>query len=70
MRRCWLKAQTGEALNAVLVAAGFNIKWLMRAIVPKGIKLLWLLLLRLCVQAALGLVQATHADQRSHCPMG
>ncbi len=69
MRRCWLKGQTGDALNAVLAAVGFNIKWLMRAIVAKGIKPLWLFFLRLFALAALGLVQATHADQRTHWQM-
>lgn len=30
MRRNYLKGQQGDALNVVLAAAGFNIKWLMR----------------------------------------
>lgn len=30
MRRNFLKGQQGDALNAVLAAAGFNIQWLMR----------------------------------------
>jgi IS5 family transposase len=47
MRRCWLKGETGDALHAVLCAAGFNIRWLMRAIVKKGIQPLWQLFLRL-----------------------
>ena len=47
MRRCWLKGETGDALHAVLCAAGFNIRWLMRAIVNKGIQPLWQLFLRL-----------------------
>ena len=47
MRRCWLKGETGDALHAVLCAAGFNIRWLMRAIVKKGIPPLWQLFLRL-----------------------
>ena len=33
MRRCWLKGQTGDALHAVLCAAGYNLRWLLRAIV-------------------------------------
>jgi IS5 family transposase len=41
MRRCWLNGETGDALHAVLCAAGFNIRWLMRAIVNKGIQPLW-----------------------------
>ena len=32
MRRCWLKGSEGDALHAVLCAAGFNIRWLLRAI--------------------------------------
>jgi IS5 family transposase len=31
MNRCWLRGQTGDALHAVLCAAGYNIRWLMRA---------------------------------------
>ena len=32
MARCWLKGATGDAINAVLAAAGFNLRWLMRAV--------------------------------------
>ena len=50
MDRCWLKGTEGDALHAVLCAAGFNIRWLMRAIVAQAAKaakafffgLLWL----------------------------
>jgi IS5 family transposase len=50
MDRCWLKGAEGDALHAVLCAAGFNIRWLMRAIVAQAAKaakafffgLLWL----------------------------
>ena len=47
MRRCWLKGDAGDALHAVLCAVGFNIRWLMRAIVAQGIGALWQLFLRL-----------------------
>lgn len=47
MRRCWLKGETGDALHAVLCAVGFNIRWLMRATVAKGVGALWQLFLRL-----------------------
>ena len=70
MRRCWLKGETGDALNAVLAAAGFNIKWLMRAIVAKGIGPLWLLFLRLVAVTDLGLAHATQADRRMHPQLG
>lgn len=32
MDKCWLKGSDGGALHAVLCAAGFNIRWLMRAL--------------------------------------
>jgi len=64
MRRCWLKGETGDALNAVLAAAGFNIRWLMRAIVAKGIRPLRLLFLRLFGLAAMACAQPSHGDQR------
>jgi len=41
MERCWLKGAQGDALHAVLCAAGYNICWLMRAIAPLGIPLLF-----------------------------
>jgi transposase, IS5 family len=44
MDRCWLKGATGDALHAVLCAAGFNIRWLLRAIAAKGLKALFLAL--------------------------
>ena len=42
MRRCWLKGSEGDALHAVLCAAGFNIRWLLRAIARGGIAALLL----------------------------
>lgn len=36
MDRCHLKGELGDRLHAVLCAAGFNIKWLLRMIVRKG----------------------------------
>lgn len=36
MRRCWLKGAQGDALHVVLCAAGFNLKWLLRAIARSG----------------------------------
>jgi IS5 family transposase len=38
MDRCWLKGSDGDALHAVLCAAGFNIRWLLRAIVRLGLQ--------------------------------
>lgn len=48
MERCHLKGETGDRLHAVLCAAGYNIKWLLRMIAKKGVTFLRRLLLRLC----------------------
>jgi IS5 family transposase len=37
MDRCWLAGATGDALHAVLCAAGYNVRWLMRAVVRLGL---------------------------------
>jgi len=42
MDRCWLSGSAGDALHAVLCAAGFNIRWLLRAIAAKGLAALLL----------------------------
>ena len=39
MNRCHLRGSKGDSLHAVLCAAGFNIRWLLRMIVKKGIGL-------------------------------
>lgn len=52
MDRCWLKGQTGDALHAVLCAAGYNIRWLLRAIVRLGLRGLYLRLLALVASLA------------------
>jgi transposase, IS5 family len=44
MDRCWLSGSSGDALHAVLCAAGFNIRWLLRAITTKGLAALLLVL--------------------------
>ena len=38
MDRCWLQGATGDALHAVLCAAGYNIRWLLRAILRLGLR--------------------------------
>jgi len=39
MNRCHLKGADGDSLHAVLCAAGYNIRWLLRMIVKKGLDL-------------------------------
>jgi IS5 family transposase len=49
MDRCWLQGQLGDALHTVLCAAGYNLRWLLRAMVRLGLKAVYLrpLLLKL-----------------------
>jgi len=49
MRRCHLKGSSGDALHAVLCAAGYNMRWLLRMIAKKGLRPL------LCLWQAAGL---------------
>lgn len=42
MDRCWLQGARGDALHAVLCAAGYNLRWLLRAMVRLGLKALLL----------------------------
>jgi IS5 family transposase len=53
MNRCHLKGEIGDRLHAVLCAAGYNIRWLLRMIAKKGVTFLAALLLRLCTVATL-----------------
>jgi len=39
MNRCHLKGAEGDAIHAVLCAAGYNIRWLLRMIRKKGLRL-------------------------------
>ena len=47
MDRCYLKGAQGDSLHAVLCAAGYNIRWLLRMIAKKGVPFLQTLFLRL-----------------------
>jgi IS5 family transposase len=65
MDRCWLKGAEGDALHAVLCAAGFNIRWLLRAIARLALPGILLVLIGLALHAALS---ATCAVQQSRGP--
>jgi IS5 family transposase len=54
MDRCHLKGETGDRLHAVLCAAGYNIRWLLRMIAKKGLRAMLALLLRLLRRATMG----------------
>ena len=42
MDRCWLQGALGDALHALSCAAGYNIRWLLRAIARLGLKVVFL----------------------------
>jgi IS5 family transposase len=54
MERCHLLGEIGDRLHAVLCAAGYNIRWLLRMIAKKGLRALLALLLRLLRLASMG----------------
>jgi len=73
MQRCWLKGSEGDALHAVLCAAGFNIRWLMRALLRQlcasGLKHVFLALMTLCANQLTGFVGGLRAhDKPQHRP--
>ena len=49
MGRCWLQGAVGDALHALSCAAGYNIRWLLRAIARLGPKVAYLRLLMAAV---------------------
>ena len=38
MQRCWLQGATGDALHALCCAVGYNLRWLMWAVVRLGLR--------------------------------
>jgi hypothetical protein len=55
MDRCWLKGAVGDALHAISCAAGYNVRWLMRAILAQAAKAAKAALLALSKPALYGL---------------
>ena len=66
MQRCWLKGSQGDALHAVLCAAGFNIRWLMRAIARLGLAGLFLRLRQLLVWILVRFPEASSSHASVH----
>ena len=54
MDRFWLRGTTGDALHAVLCAAGYNLRWLLRAMVRMGLKAVFLRPILLVWRGVLG----------------
>ena len=55
MDRCWLKGALGDALHTISCAAGYNLRWLMRAIARLGLGPIFLRLLRAMLSTATAL---------------
>ena len=55
MDRCWLQGALGDALHALSCAAGYNIRWLLRAIVRLGLGALFCAMSVLVSYAAVAL---------------
>lgn len=53
MDRCWLQGKLGDALHAVLCAMGYNLRWLLRAMVRLGLKAAFLRILLLQLFSAI-----------------
>jgi len=62
MDRCWLQGALGDALHSISCAAGYNLRWLLRAIARLGIGSAFLRLLT----AALSLASAIRAPHATH----
>ena len=62
MDRCWLQGALGDALHALSCAAGYNIRWLLRAIVRLGLKVVFLRLL-MAAKRKLDSVKASYASR-------
>lgn len=64
MDRCWLQGAMGDALHALSCAAGYNIRWLMRAIARLGLGALFYALSAVIV-CAVARLQAMLVDPRA-----
>ena len=64
MNRCHLKGAEGDAIHAVLCAAGYNIRWLLRMIRKKGIRLYFALIKLLGLDGLIAKMSSiNHVDQ-------
>jgi len=51
MDRCWLQGALGDALHAISCAAGYNLRWLLRAIARLDIRAVFLRLMKAVLSA-------------------
>ena len=62
MDRCWLKGAQGDALHTLSCAAGYNLRWLLRAIARLGIGPAFLRLLQMALLPAM-VLRSTHTGR-------
>jgi IS5 family transposase len=65
MDRCWLKGALGDALHTISCAAGYNLRWLLRAIAKLGIRPAFLCLLQMALLPAMALQSAQTGGTRA-----
>lgn len=65
MDRCWLRGQPSDALHAVLCAVGYNVRWLLRAIVRLGLNLKDFFLRLRFLSALIAMLRA-HSFEKHH----
>jgi IS5 family transposase len=53
MDRCWLQGQLGDAMHVVLCATGYNMRWLLRAMVRLGLTAIYLRQILLTLHASI-----------------
>jgi transposase, IS5 family len=69
MDRCWLQGQLGDALHTISCAAGYNLRWLLRAIVGLKIAPTCLCLLQMALSLAMKairLIKPLHRPRLAH----
>ena len=66
MDRCWLQGALGDALHSISCAAGYNLRWLLRAIVRLGLGPTFLRLLQRVLWPASALRASSGAHGRTH----
>ena len=67
MDRCWLQGAMGDALHALSCAAGYNIRWLLRAIIRLGLRGLFdaLSAVAVCIACLMQAVQVSMRASKS-----
>ncbi|OOG51170.1 IS5 family transposase [Polaromonas sp. C04] len=69
MNRCWLKGSMGDALHALSCALGYNLRWLIRALVRLSLTGFLLALLLTRWTASLATRYVLHEPQTAHANM-